>query len=221
MKSKNVTLLSVSSLGVSATAFGAINFVANPVTLDTDGDIWYLEGGSSGTALARLDSWSSVTTFTVGSSTYTSSYRYAYFPSPAYNNLKIALDGSNRVASLAEGVEISASLLTNADSGLTLTSSSGPGWHWRQFLFGEAGFIAFEFDSGNGVQYGWANVTLNVGQITINSWAWADAGETLTVGQTESTPAVPEPKETMAALGLLAAGAAGMRRYLASRKSAA
>ncbi|MDP0499828.1 MAG: hypothetical protein Q7P63_06970 [Verrucomicrobiota bacterium JB022] len=218
MKSRNVTLLSVSTLGVSATTFGAINVVTSPLTLDTDGDIWYLEGGSTGaTALASFDTW--IFFYSSTYSVYTS--RRAYFPAGNYNNFKIALDGSNRVASLAEGVEISASLLTNADSGLTLTSSSWVDWNWREFSFGEAGFIAFEFDSGNGVQYGWANVTLNVGQITINSWAWADAGETLTVGQTESTPAVPEPKETMAALGLLAAGAVGMRRYLASRKSAA
>ncbi|KAF0095955.1 MAG: hypothetical protein E1N59_731 [Puniceicoccaceae bacterium 5H] len=213
MKTK-VSLVSVSTLGVAASAFGSVHVITDPLALDTDGEQWFLEGASGSTLLATFDLWSSTY--------WGSSSVSADFPNQVYNNLRLAAEPGPQVKNPAEGVEISAGLFTNTVNWAGLTYYGVIYSTWSNFSKGQAGYFAFRFDSGNGTQYGWANATINTGSITLNSWAWADAGQTLAVGATEPTaPAVPEPKETVAALGLLAAGAVGMRRYLSSRKQAA
>ena len=82
------------------------------------------------------------------------------------------------------------------------------------FSLNERARIGFRFDgdratSGRQNFYGWASVTAtNLGQTwTIHEWAYEDViGEAIAVGQI-----VPEP--TSASLGLLALGAAGLRRW--------
>ena len=64
--------------------------------------------------------------------------------------------------------------------------------------------------------YGWARTTLNddgsfdgVSNFTIHEWAYEDSGSSILVGAGGAV--IPEP--TSASLGLLALGAAGLRRW--------
>ena len=73
--------------------------------------------------------------------------------------------------------------------------------------------------------YGWAKATLTEGEygaITISEWAYNDvAGASITVGDTGNS-AVPEPSSfAITGLGLLAAGAGGVRRWRREKKDKA
>ena len=78
-------------------------------------------------------------------------------------------------------------------------------------------YAGFQFNpTGGMVLYGWANITLTtggVGTFTINSWAYEDNGNTILTGAT----AVPEPSTYALGLGMLALGAAGLRRFRKAR----
>jgi PEP-CTERM motif-containing protein len=82
--------------------------------------------------------------------------------------------------------------------------------HWL-----EAGtaFIGFRFNSGSGMQFGWARLTMDGApgnSFTLVDYGWGDAGTQIATGQ------VPEP----GSLALLAIGAAGLvawRRQRAKR----
>lgn len=78
-------------------------------------------------------------------------------------------------------------------------------------------FIGFKFDAdgAGSIKFGWASITLNASSLTVNSWAYDNAGGQIQVGAT----AVPEPSETAAGLGLLALGAVGVSRYKSRRKA--
>lgn len=75
------------------------------------------------------------------------------------------------------------------------------------FSSGVPGNIGFRFTNGGNTHYGWASVTAttNNSSFVVNSWAYESAPNMgIEVG------AVPEP--SVSTLGLLAAGAAGLRR---------
>ncbi|MGI9518648.1 MAG: PEP-CTERM sorting domain-containing protein [Pirellulaceae bacterium] len=107
-------------------------------------------------------------------------------------------------------------------SGLsTFFAKSSAGTMARAFSYGPfnspgEGFLAFQFDVGNGTQYGWARVeTLDTFGIQFNDfrivdYAYADPNQSLKVGE------IPEP----GSLGLLAIGAAGLLTWRRQRKSA-
>lgn len=80
------------------------------------------------------------------------------------------------------------------------------------FLSGEMGYIGFSFDHEGTTCYGWAEFTItsggDFGSVTIGDWAFEDSGAPIGVGST-----VPEPASAAAGLGLLALGAAGVRRW--------
>jgi PEP-CTERM motif-containing protein len=86
------------------------------------------------------------------------------------------------------------------------TLAFGSGYAHSHWLDTGTGFIGFKFNGGAGVEYGWAQVTMNSGTpgntFTVVDYAWADAGTAITAGQT----AVPEP----GSLGLLALGGVGL-----------
>ena len=69
------------------------------------------------------------------------------------------------------------------------------------------GYLGFQFDVGNGTQFGWAKLELNSGTpeniFTLTELAYADAGESIFVGQTTAVPEV-------GSMALLALGAAGL-----------
>jgi len=63
------------------------------------------------------------------------------------------------------------------------------------------------------VLFGWAKVTItdgSNGSMTVSEWAYDSTGASIEVGQTS---AIPEPASVAAGLGLLALGAAGLRRW--------
>ena len=95
-----------------------------------------------------------------------------------------------------------------------MSSANAGGW-----LVGDTGYFGFKFtnsDSGT-THYGWAEMTLSLSsaEFTINEAWYNDTpdGE-VTVG------VVPEPAEVGFGLGVLALGAAGLRRMRENRKSA-
>jgi MYXO-CTERM domain-containing protein len=72
--------------------------------------------------------------------------------------------------------------------------------------------VGFRFDSGAGLQYGWASMQLdfNGGQtaLTIHQWAYESEPDTaVTAGQVDA------PASGLAALTLVGLGAAGLRRH--------
>jgi len=82
------------------------------------------------------------------------------------------------------------------------------GYTNSQFLnAGPNQFVAFRFNNGSGVEYGWARLTMqgtsNGNSFTLVDYAWADVGTSIVVGQETQ---VPEP----GSLGLLAVGGAGL-----------
>lgn len=89
-------------------------------------------------------------------------------------------------------------------------------------------FIGFRFDSGAGLQYGWAqlDIDLTPGAIsaTIAQWTYSDTpGEAVHVGTTAGPIVTPmsEPGTMLPSLALLGLGAVGVRRWREQRKAAA
>ena len=78
------------------------------------------------------------------------------------------------------------------------------------------GFVGFAFNSGAGVQYGWARVRM-VGDpenaFTVLDYAYADPGERIRAGQTSRHEMVPDE----GSLGWLAVGAVGLLAWRKNR----
>ena len=77
------------------------------------------------------------------------------------------------------------------------------------------GFIGFRFDVGNGVQYGWARVSVratSTANFRVLDYAYADPGETIFAGQKTERNAGPVQEESLGALALGAAGVLAWRR---------
>ena len=83
------------------------------------------------------------------------------------------------------------------------------------------GFVGFRFNTGNGMQYGWARIKTgsdNSDRIhdTIKDYAWGDVGDTILTGQTHSLQAA-NANSVPGSLGLLAFGAQGLDAWRAQR----
>ena len=75
----------------------------------------------------------------------------------------------------------------------------------RQWATNGTGFLGFEFNTGAGLQYGWARVTTSGGykhEVTLVDYAYGTPGQAITAGQTMT----PEP----ASLSSAASGALGL-----------
>lgn len=97
----------------------------------------------------------------------------------------------------------------------SMIKGSYPSNHWR--WHGGTGFVGFRFNNGSGNQYGWARVHMdgadsNFG-FTVLDYAWADLGESIKPGQTNSADGLKE-----GSLGFLALGAAGVALWRQRRK---
>lgn len=91
------------------------------------------------------------------------------------------------------------------------TIGGGPG----NFQSRGTEFIGFSFNSGAGVQYGWARVKTSGPpdyRFVVVDYAWGDPGDKLRAGQTASPQAAPAVAAE-GSLGVLAAGAAGLMAW--------
>lgn len=90
------------------------------------------------------------------------------------------------------------------------------------FTSGTPGYVGFTFTYNSTQYYGWALIKLTegptYGTVTVTEWS-CSSNMAFAVGQIDNTafPTVPEPAESAAGLGLLALGAAGLRRWRKSK----
>jgi MYXO-CTERM domain-containing protein len=96
----------------------------------------------------------------------------------------------------------------------TRSHSAQDGLHFGDQLIG------FEFTATDGTHYGWADVLISDGSLTVNEWAY-NATPNASIPAGEDAGPVPEPAQSAAALGLLALGAAGVSAYKRRRQKAA
>ncbi|MEM1223918.1 MAG: hypothetical protein AAGH40_14290 [Verrucomicrobiota bacterium] len=129
------------------------------------------------------------------------------------------VDAGNNLLALSSGASIGpgASFEQNIFS-LASASSNLNGYLARAagFTSGTPAFVGFRFDSEGTTVYGWAELTLteidtppnsNIPvEFAISRFAYDDTGISITAG------AIPEPAAAATGLGLLALGAAGLRR---------
>ena len=90
-----------------------------------------------------------------------------------------------------------------------------------QFFSAGTGFIGFKFDSGQGVQYGWARIKKGPypeNQYELVDYAYADPGEPIKAGQRRSAEAqIP----AQGGLAMLALGAVGLMAWRRQRRRSA
>ena len=129
--------------------------------------------------------------------------------------VKATGDGAEKVRNLAANFSVKATM-TGYD--FNATNQNSIDFHKSTgfldaigFTDNVAGNVGFRFNKSGSTHYGWAQFTIDVGNpatLTISEWAYNDVADgAIKVG------VVPEPASTGVALGLLAAGAAGMRRW--------
>ena len=83
------------------------------------------------------------------------------------------------------------------------------------------GFVGFRFNTGNGIQYGWARIRTkndNNNRIhdLIKDYAWGDPGDVILTGQKHSSETA-NAKSVTASLSLLAFGAQGLDAWRTQR----
>jgi len=79
--------------------------------------------------------------------------------------------------------------------------------------------VGFQFFLDGGNHFGWANISISAGSLTVNNWAYNDVANYGIYAGTAI--AVPEPANSAAGLGLLALGAAGVSAYKRRKQTAA
>jgi MYXO-CTERM domain-containing protein len=126
-------------------------------------------------------------------------------------------NGSNKLAAMATTAMVSVG--ANFVNGGYISQNGNLGSNAVGFSSVAASFVGFSFKIGGNTHYGWAQLTPTfgaAGSIQINQWAYNSiAGQAIQVG------AVPEPATAATGLGLLALGAAGLRRQRRHKLSAA
>ncbi|MEM7791564.1 MAG: hypothetical protein AAF546_09205 [Verrucomicrobiota bacterium] len=131
-------------------------------------------------------------------------------------SFQFALTSGGGLQGLSNGATIDGSLLF-ASAALSVVSSGGP-LLVSGLSDGVPGFIGFSFNpTGSTTLFGWARIALSstadpFGQIEVFEWAYEDSGAAIQAG------AIPEPDAAPLGLGLLALGAAGLRRWRGSRR---
>ncbi len=134
---------------------------------------------------------------------------------------KLVTNGAHQLLHLPEGSVIGEGQILNSSviavRDNAFSEASG-------FTSGEAGYFGFQFDYGGTLAYGWAEVIFSLNQtdpsMQITRWAFESSGSSILAGDMGTT-AIPEPRTVAAGLGLLALGAAGIRRWRQSKVDAA
>jgi hypothetical protein len=101
--------------------------------------------------------------------------------------------------------------------GATIQSGFGT---YGEFQQPGRGFIAFSFDTGAGLQFGWARIKtsgLPLVNFILLDYAWGDPGDSIVTGQTSSSE-TPEAVTKSGSLGLLATGARGLEAWRQQRQ---
>lgn len=117
------------------------------------------------------------------------------------------------VSKLASGVNPAGNPFVGGGPGGFGTLAFAYGYQNSQWLDAGTGFVGFRFNTGGGVQYGWARLTMNgspLNSFTMVDYAWGDVGDTILTGQ------IPEP----GSLALLAVGAVGLLAWRKQRAKA-
>ncbi|HEX4667454.1 MAG TPA: hypothetical protein VH207_12720 [Chthoniobacterales bacterium] len=133
--------------------------------------------------------------------------------------------GRNFVTNLGSGENVSAGRF------VAVTGHLGYGilfsnWSSGQFApdgLPVRGFVGFRFNTGNGMQYGWARIEtmshrgnrIRTSDL-IKNYAWGDPGDVILTGQTQSLQAA-NANSVAGSLGLLAFGAQGLDAWRAQR----
>lgn len=200
----------------AATLGGIVHVSGSPVTVNstTGNQDWDIDGGGSDATI-------------VGSTGFFNTDLIKFNLNGANLNgfVKKTTDAPDELRNLANGFSVKATMAgynfnaTNQNS--IYVAISGGMVDALGFTDNVAGNVGFRFNKGGNTHYGWAAWTINLQNagatiLTISEWAYNDtANAGIQVG------AVPEPAHTGVALGLLAAGAAGLHRWRESKKSAA
>ena len=101
--------------------------------------------------------------------------------------------------------------------GATIQSGFGT---YGEFQQPGRGFIAFSFDTGAGLQFGWARIKtsgLPLVNFILLDYAWGDPGDSIVTGQTSSSEK-PQAVTKSGSLGLLATGAQGLKAWRQQRQ---
>src|SRR5262249_39516005 len=101
--------------------------------------------------------------------------------------------------------------------GATIQSGFGT---YGEFQQPGKGFIAFSFDTGAGLQLGWARIKttgIPLVNFILVDYAWGDPGDSIVTGQT-SGGGTPEAVTKSGSLGLLATGAQGLKAWRQQRQ---
>ena len=96
--------------------------------------------------------------------------------------------------------------------------------HFHPSVDGHEVFVGFRFNTGNGMQYGWARIQTRDVIINhshhvrdvIKDYAWGDVGDVILTGQTQSLQQ-GNANSVPGSLGLLAFGAQGLDAWRTQR----
>jgi hypothetical protein len=163
------------------------------VSLDQTGDSIYFarrEATFSGTDMALFKIYGLVSASFIGYFVDTGSSAYGLY-----------------VSKLRFGRNISTGHFTFRDKGILAQGDFRGGF--QQWGHPGTGYVGFRFNNGAGIQYGWARVRMAgrpENAFKVSDFAYADPGEPITAGQTQSAPDTPDE----GSLGWLAVGALGL-----------
>ena len=200
---------SIAALFTASAANATIIYFNTPITSDdsTEGSVyWNIDGEGDNEAIFINDTFLSTTD---------STYSYKSLRNIAND---FAVVGSSSLFGLAASQSINGGRSFDNNFYVFFSGSFDS---VDNFTSGASTYIGFRFNPSGTMLYGWANVTLTEGNqfgtFVINEWAYDDTGASI---QTGATSAVPEPATYAAGLGLLALGAAGLRRWRKQKNAA-
>ena len=200
---------SIAALFTASAANATIIYFNTPITSDntTKGDVyWNIDGVGGDEAILR--------NLSTSSSSFYKALSQSSVPFGVVDSI-----GSNKLLGLAASQSINGG--RSFDNSFDSILYSGSLANVANITSGVSTYIGFRFNPSGTELFGWANVTLTngngFGTFVINEWAYDDTGASIQTGQTS---AVPEPATYAAGLGLLALGAAGLRRWRKQKKAA-